>query len=100
MAVAMKSEVQPAVFPLKAQLLARGRSMDLLAKTDLMTAHIKVYAEGGENGLHTHPHEDHIFVVLAGQATFHTGIEETQRVVNKHEGILVPKGAFYRFETS
>jgi mannose-6-phosphate isomerase-like protein (cupin superfamily) len=100
MAVAFDTKTEPSVFNLKTPLLARGRSMDLLSRTDLMTAHIKVYAEGGENGLHTHPHEDHIFVVLAGEATFHLGKEERQQVVCKHEGIMLPGGAFYRFETS
>lgn len=100
MAVAFKTQIEPTTFGLKAQLLDQGRTMDLLAKTDLLHAHIKVYAEGGENGLHTHDHEDHIFLVLGGEATFYTGAEETQRVVDKYEGILLPKGAFYRFEST
>lgn len=33
-------------------------------------SHVKVYPEGGENQLHAHPVEDHLFLVLAGQATF------------------------------
>ncbi|HVA25135.1 MAG TPA: cupin domain-containing protein [Chloroflexota bacterium] len=100
MAVAFKTQTEATQFDLTAQLLDQGRSMDLLAKTDMMAAHIKVYAEGGENGLHTHNHEDHIFVVLAGEATFRTGLEEQERVVAKHQGILLPKGAYYRFESS
>jgi len=100
MAVAFKTQTEATQFDLTAQLLDQGRSMDLLAKTDMMAAHIKVYAEGGENGLHTHNHEDHIFVVLAGEATFRTGVEEQERVVAKHQGILLPKGAYYRFESS
>ena len=100
MAVAFKTQIEPTQFDLKAQLLDQGRSMDLLAKTDLMAAHIKVYAEGGENGLHTHDHEDHIFVVLTGEATFYTGVEEQERVVGKYQGILLPKGAYYRFHST
>ena len=100
MAVAFDTKTEPSVFSLKTPLLARGRSIDMLAKSDLMAAHVKVYAEGGENGLHTHPNQDHIFVILAGEATFHLGVEERQQVVRKHEGIMLPAGAFYRFETS
>jgi mannose-6-phosphate isomerase-like protein (cupin superfamily) len=100
MAIALKTETQPTVFDLKAQLLAQGRTMDLLAATDLLHAHIKVYAEGGENGLHTHDHEDHIFLVLTGEATFYTGVEEKQQVVGRYQGILLPKGAYYRFEST
>lgn len=100
MAIAMKPQVEATKFDLKAQLLAQGRTMDLLAKTDLLHAHIKVYAEGGENGLHTHDHEDHIFVVLTGEATFYTGVEEKEQVVGQYQGVLLPKGAYYRFHST
>lgn len=87
-------------FSLKAPLLAKGRTMDLLGATDLMTAHIKVYAEGGENVLHAHTEEDHLFVILAGQATFHLGREDRVTIVNTHEGVLIPKGSHYWFHAS
>ena len=100
MAIALDTKKEATVFDLQAQLLEQGRSMDLLAKTDLMHAHIKVYANGGENGLHTHPNEDHIFVVLAGEATFRTGEEERQQVVGRYQGIMLPGGAYYWFEST
>ncbi|HLG69064.1 MAG TPA: cupin domain-containing protein [Chloroflexota bacterium] len=100
MAIAMKPQIEATTFDIKAQLLDQGRTMDLLAETDLLHAHIKVYAEGGENGLHTHDHEDHYFFVLAGEATFYTTVEEKKHVVGKYQGILLPKGAFYRFHSS
>jgi mannose-6-phosphate isomerase-like protein (cupin superfamily) len=87
-------------FSLKSPLLAAGRTMDLLAATDMMTAHVKVYAEGGENVLHAHTEEDHLFVILAGQATFYLGREERLTIVNKHEGVLIPKGNHYWFHAS
>ena len=91
---------EAAVFALKAALLSEGRTDTMLARTDLLTTRIKVYAEGGENAMHTHVHEDHVFVVLAGQATFHLNHEGNAVVVNKHEGVLLPRGAFYRFQSS
>jgi len=100
MAIAMKPQIEATTFDIKAQLLDQGRTMDLLAETDLLHAHIKVYAEGGENGLHTHDHEDHIFLVLTGEATFYTGVQEKKQVVGKYQGILLPKGAYYRFEST
>jgi mannose-6-phosphate isomerase-like protein (cupin superfamily) len=87
-------------FNLKAQLLSRGRTMDLLAMTETFKADIKVYAEGGENTAHTHTEEDHLFVVLQGQATFHINRPEETKVVDVHEGVLVPKGAYYWFQSS
>jgi mannose-6-phosphate isomerase-like protein (cupin superfamily) len=62
---------------------------------------VKVYAEGGENATHTHLAEDHVFLVLAGQATFHLGKDgEQTQVANTYEGVFLPKGSYYRFESS
>ena len=87
------------VFSLRTPYLSEGRSDTTVAKTDLLTARIKVYAEGGENALHRHSREDHAFVVLEGQATFYDEHEQPT-VVNKHEGIMLPRGTFYRFHSS
>jgi mannose-6-phosphate isomerase-like protein (cupin superfamily) len=86
-------------FRLKTPLLSQGRTNKVLAQTELLKLRIKVYAEGGENGLHTHHDEDHAFIILQGQATFHDEAGNTT-VVNKYEGIMLPKGAYYYFESS
>jgi hypothetical protein len=70
-----------------------------LAIVDSMWMHLKVYAEGGENALHNHAMEDHAFIVLDGQATFHDR-DGKATVVNKYQGILLPRGALYRFQSS
>ena len=49
---------------------------------------------------HTHTEEDHVFVVLSGQATFHLDQEENVFVVNQFEGAFLPAGAFYWFENT
>jgi mannose-6-phosphate isomerase-like protein (cupin superfamily) len=87
------------VFSLKTPLLSSGRSNLEVAATDLLKLRVKVYAEGGENGLHAHYDEDHAFVVLQGQATFRDE-NDTPRVVNKYEGIMLPKGALYYFQST
>jgi mannose-6-phosphate isomerase-like protein (cupin superfamily) len=87
-------------FELKGQLLAQGRTMELLAKTDILAAHLKVYAAGGENAIHSHSQEDHLFVILAGEATFRLGESEAIRVLKKYEGIMIPSGSFYWFLSS
>jgi mannose-6-phosphate isomerase-like protein (cupin superfamily) len=87
------------VFSLKTQLLSSGRSDRLVALADDLWITMKVYASGGENDLHQHPTEDHAFVVLDGQATFYDG-DETPRVVHRHHGVLIPKGTFYRFQST
>lgn len=84
-------------FKLEAELLDQGRTMDLLAKSSMLAAHIKVYAEGGENAMHAHTQEDHLFVILGGEATFHLGADERIKVLRKHEGVIIPAGSFYWF---
>ena len=93
---ALARNTKPTLFKLKAQLLDQGRTDTVLAATDALSLRLKVYAEGGENELHAHPHEDHFFVVLAGAAEFHGPSEETV-IVRKNEGLMMPKGNLYWF---
>ncbi len=87
---------KPQAFKLRAQLLAQGRSNTPVAATDDLTVIVKVYATGGENALHQHPNEDHVFVILQGSASFYDEEGETA-TLGVNEGYLVPKGALYRF---
>jgi mannose-6-phosphate isomerase-like protein (cupin superfamily) len=87
------------VFSMRVPLLSEGRSNLEVAATDLLKLRMKVYAEGGENGLHAHHDEDHAFVILQGQATFHDE-KGNESVVNKNEGIMIPRGAFYYFTST
>ena len=101
----MATKVEPKVEPkaqvltLRAQLLEKGRADTPIAVLDSMWMHLKVYAEGGENAVHSHPKEDHAFIVMDGQATFydHAG-NETE--VTKYQGVLLPRGVLYRFQSS
>src|SRR5438105_15786082 len=91
--IANEVEAQATAFKLTGtQLLSVGRSDRVVAKSENLTARIKVYAEGGENTLHSHSREEHMFLVLAGQATFRLGREEREQVVNQFEGVLLPAG--------
>ncbi len=92
-----KATKKASFFKMRAQMLEKGRTNTLLSKTDNMWATLKVYASGGENGLHTHPHEDHTFLVLQGKARYYDA-EGGHTDVGKHEGIMLPAGAYYWFE--
>ncbi len=87
------------VFKLRAQLLKQGRSTDLVTSTDNMRVHLKVYASGGENGLHNHTAEDHFHLVLEGSALFY-GPRGEEIACGKYEGIMLPAGSFYRFNAT
>jgi mannose-6-phosphate isomerase-like protein (cupin superfamily) len=97
--MAVEARPKAQVFSMKTPLLSSGRTNTSLASTDLLKLRVKVYAEGGENGLHTHIDEDHAFVVMQGQATFHDE-QENVTVVNQYEGILLPRGAYYYFQST
>jgi mannose-6-phosphate isomerase-like protein (cupin superfamily) len=94
----MENNPSPRLFRLKTQLLSKGRSDFTLANTDLMTIRIKCYSQGGENALHAHPAEDHAFIVLDGAARF-VGKEGEIGVLEKNQGIMLPRGVYYRFES-
>ena len=95
---AAPTEVKPEVYRLRTPLMQQGRSDITLAQTENMTVRIKCYAAGGENALHAHAAEDHTFVVLAGQARF-WGPDGEIATLGRNEGIMLPRGAYYRFES-
>jgi mannose-6-phosphate isomerase-like protein (cupin superfamily) len=88
------------IFDLRTPYLRQGRTTEVRANTDLLTVTVKVYAEGGENAMHCHPEEDHAFIVIEGQATFHIDSDDNIKVINPLEGVMLPKGTFYWFEST
>ena len=78
-------------------LLEQGTTYDPLATAENLWASVKVYASGGENALHAHGGEDHIFTVLQGKATFTFG-DGRQQTLGVHEGVMIPKNVSYKFE--
>ncbi len=84
------------VFSLKTPYMQQGRVTQLVAETENMWIHTKINAEGGENEIHTHLDEDHAFIVLEGQMSVfdEKGLEME---VKQYQGILIPKGAYYRY---
>ncbi|MER8417500.1 cupin domain-containing protein [Mesorhizobium sp. M1329] len=87
------------LFQMRSQLPSKGRVDNLLAATDRMWVVLKAYASAGENHLHAHPNEDHIFVVLQGEAEFF-GADGVGSIAKKHWGVMLPRGAFYRFRAT
>ena len=87
------------VVQLKTQLVKEGHTRNLLAETDLMTLRIHCYAPGiGENALHAHTKEDHIFLVLDGAAQFITGRDgNTVLTAKKNHAVVLPAGCYYQF---
>src|SRR3954471_21557023 len=97
---ASEVKFEASVFSLKTRLLSQGSHTTYLAQSQLLSVAMKAYASGGENKMHQHPEEDHAFVVLQGQATFHIGTDENIKVVNRNEGVMLPAGTCYWFLSS
>jgi mannose-6-phosphate isomerase-like protein (cupin superfamily) len=91
-----EAAVKPHLFSLKTPMVSKGMIDNFVAETDLMKVSIKIYAEGGENFLHTHTTEDHFFIVLDGEATFRDPWEHTT-TLKEQQGIMLPRGCYYCF---
>jgi len=98
MATQTQVEARPksTTFSLKTPYLSKGRISKTISETENLWIATKINAEGGENAIHTHLKEDHAFVVLEGEVTFfdETGAET---VLGPYQGIMIPKGAYYRY---
>lgn len=86
----------PSFFHLRAKLPKEGRTNQVLGATKHMNVVLKTYASGGENELHAHSNEDHVFVVMQGQAVFY-GPRGEKREVSKNDCVLLPANSFYWF---
>ncbi len=86
-------------FKLRTPLLTAGRSIMPLARSGIMSVGLNYYFPGRKNSLHSHPGEDHSFVVLDGEVTFYDK-EGKATVLKKGEGIMLPEGWYYWFENS
>lgn len=88
------SEIKP--FQLRAALPRRGRTDTPVVSTENLWVVLKCYAGEGENELHAHPHEDHVFLVLTGEAEF-SGAEGVVARARRFGGTMIPHGVQYKF---
>lgn len=92
-----EAAIEPQILSLRTQLVSQGHTRVLLAETDNSTFRIHCYGpKSGENGLHAHTDEDHVFVVLQGEAQFYD-LNGPLPVLRKHQALMLPKGCFYSF---
>jgi len=94
---AAKKQEKPkaSVFNLKTPYLEKGRITQLVAEAENLWIHTKINAEGGENAIHSHLDEDHAFIVLEGEMTVFDE-KGNQSVLKKYDGVMIPRGAYYR----
>lgn len=71
-----------------------------VCNSDLMKVQVQVVKNGGENNLHTHTGEDAFWYVIAGAVKFYGEGDKLVGEYKKGEGILIPRGYKYWFESA
>ena len=72
----------------------------LVCNSDLMKVMVQVVKDGGENNLHTHTGDDAFWYVMSGAVKFYGEGDKEIGEFKKGEGILIPRGFKYWFESS
>ncbi len=71
-----------------------------LAGSDIIRGRVQVVRKGGENNLHSHDGMDGFWMVLSGRVRFYGPGDEVIGEFGQHEGILIPRGSSYWFESA
>jgi len=77
----------------------KPRQIIWLSKTDRLFATVQVTRKGGETNLHSHTHLDGFWFVLKGRVRFYSDETTVYAELGKNEGITVPRGQKYWFES-
>ena len=71
-----------------------------LCNTDISLVAVQILGEGGENNLHSHSAMDGFWFVLEGRARFYGEEDKLIGDLGKYEGVMVPRGVPYWFESA
>jgi quercetin dioxygenase-like cupin family protein len=95
-----KAVGEPQLFRYEQPEIASGKAMVSLFQTDIAWGYVQVLREGGETNLHSHTHMDGFWMVLSGRAKFYTEGDRLIADLGKYEGVLIPRGYPYWFESA
>ncbi len=90
---------EPTVIKYTTPEVAKAKTHVRLCRSDLMYAKIQVLKSGGENNLHAHNAQDGFWFVLSGKVKFYGEGDKVLAELGKHEGIHIPRGFYYWFES-
>ena len=83
--------------PIKSE---RPKKIVRLCRTDRLIAQVQILTSGGENNLHSHTSLDGFWMVLKGRVRFYTTDDAVLGEFGPMEGVLVPRGYPYWFESA
>lgn len=78
----------------------RVKQMVNMVRTPNVRVQVQVVHEGGENNLHYHTNSDGVWMVLKGAAKFYGPSDEIIGDLKEMDGIVLPGGTRYWFETT
>ena len=87
-------------FEVKPLLLDSGKKSTRLVRTDILSVAVQVVASGGETNLHGQMADDAGWLVRGGKARFYTTDDQVVATLEKNEGLLIPRGTPYWFESA
>lgn len=95
------TEAQAHVFKYeRPELNGRSKKVVILGRTDISVGAVQLLSHGGENNLHSHQYLDGYWFVLSGRVRFYTTDDEVVADLGQYEGVLIPRGYPYWFESS
>jgi mannose-6-phosphate isomerase-like protein (cupin superfamily) len=78
----------------------KDKTVVRLCRSDILSAGMQVVTTGGETNLHAHGGNDGFWLVIEGRARFYGEGDVVIADVGKLEGVLIPRGFPYWFESS
>ena len=96
----MVAERKMKVFHYESPSPTQGKVNTTLARTDILTAAVQVITGGGETNLHAHSGQDSVWLVLNGRARFYEDESTVAGEIGRLEGIIIPRGVKYWFESA
>jgi mannose-6-phosphate isomerase-like protein (cupin superfamily) len=97
---ACEATVAPFSFKRPDNIPADRKAFVKLAGNNNENVVIQVIGKGGDNNLHYHANMDSVFYVLKGRVKFYGPEDALIGDFSQNEGVLMPAGARYWFESS
>lgn len=95
-----EQQKEPIPFRYTRPEVTRDKTIARLCRTDIMYASVQVIAKGGENNMHAHSAQDGFWMVMKGRAKFYGEGDALIAELGPNEGVLIPRGVQYWFESS
>lgn len=92
--------IQAQVFKYEPPEASPNKTVVQLCRSDILHGSIQVIGGGGENNLHGHTGSDGFWLVLGGRVRFYGEGDVLLADLGKYEGILIPRGFLYWFESA